>query len=168
MVNEQGGSVMIEFSRDSTLGEILEMLGEWLIESFHWWVEGAEKLATFDILNFDIGQTLITLFAIYLYFGTKDYFKGEYEKFNLEVDNVAVALKSKKETDDMIEYYRSSNALFHDETYKDLSDENLLKAIKKRFKRKRPHSFDVVSQFFYMTGFYWVAVFIYFITNYPN
>ena len=152
--------------RDVTLGDILEKLKESFIDSLYWWAEGAEKFATFDILSFDIPQTLVTIFFIYVGISTRDTVKDRWENFNREVDNVADALKSKQETDDMIQYFKRSGALFYDETYKDMSDERLLKVLKKRFKRKKPKIYLYINQFFYVTQFYWIAVFIYIMTNY--
>ena len=159
---------MREFLREATLGDILEYLKESFIDSLYWWAEGAEKLATFDILSFDIPQTLVTIFFIYVGISTRDTVKDRWENFNREVDNVADALKSKQETDDMIQYFKRSSALFYDETYKDMSDDKLLKVLKKRFKRKKPKIYLYVNQFFYMTSFYWAAGFIYIMTNYST
>jgi len=159
---------MREFFREVTLGDILEYLKEWFIDSLYWWAEGAEKLATFDILSFDIPQTLVTIFFIYVGISTRDTVTDKWEKFNCEVDNVADALKSKQETDDMIQYFKRSGAMFYDETYKDMSDDKLLKVLKKRFKRKKPKIYLYVNQFFYVTSFYWVAGFIYIMTNYST
>lgn len=159
---------MREFLREATLGDILEYLKESFIDSLYWWAEGAEKLATFDILSFDIPQTLVTIFFIYVGFATRGDIKERWENFNHEVDNVAEALKSKQETDDMIQYFKRSSALFYDESYKDMSDEKLLKVLKKRFKRKKPKISLYVNQFFGITSFYWVAGFIYIMTNYST
>jgi hypothetical protein len=157
---------MREFLREATLGDILEYLKESFVDSLYWWAEGAEKLATFDILSFDIPQTLVTIFFIYVGFATRGDIKDRWENFNHEVDNVAEALKSKQETDDMIQYFKRSGALFYDETYKDMSDEKLLKVLKKRFKRKKPKIYLYVNQFFHITTYYWIAVLIYIMTNY--
>ena len=157
---------MREFLREATLGDILENLKDSFINSLYWWAEGAEKLATFDILNLDIGQTLVTIFFIYVGFSTRDTVTDKWENFNREVDNVAEALKSKQETDDMIQYFKRSSALFYDETYKDMSNEKLLKVLKKRFKRKKPKIYLYVNQFFYVTSFYWMAGLVYIMTNY--
>ena len=154
--------------RDVTLGDILEKLKESFIDSLYWWAEGAEKLATFNILSFDIPQILVTIFFIYVGISSRDTVKDRWENFNREVDNVADALKSKQETDDMIQYFKRSSALFYDETYEDMSDDKLLKVLKKRFKRKKPKIYLYVNQFFYMTSFYWAAGFIYIMTNYST
>jgi hypothetical protein len=152
--------------KDVTLGDILEKAKESFIDSLYWWAEGAEKLATFEILSFDIPQTLVTIFFIYTGISSRDTVKDRWENFNREVDNVEDTLKSKQETDDMIQYFKTSGALFYDETYKDMSDERLLKVLKKRFKRKKPKIHLYVNQFFYITWFYWIAAFIYIMTNY--
>ena len=155
---------MRDFLKEATLGDILSIFGEQLVKTLYWWAEGAEKLVTFDILNFDIPQTLVTIFAIYVGFSIKDDAKDKWERFNNEVDNIAEALNSKEETENMIKYFRKPLSLYYDVSYKDLSDEKLLKAIKKRFKRKKPKLYLYVNQFFEVTYFYWVAFFIYAVT----
>lgn len=155
---------MIDFLKEATLGDILSIFGEQLVKTLYWWAEGAEKLVTFDILNFDIPQTLVTIFAIYLGFSIKGDAKVKWERFNNEVDNIAEALNSKEETENMIKYFRKPLSLYYDESYKDLSNDELLNVIKKRFKRKKPKIFLYVDQFFDVTYFYWIACLIYLFT----
>ena len=160
---------MREFLREATLGSILESIKDSLIDSLIWWGEGAEKLATFDILSFDIPQIFVTIFFIYVAISTRHTVKDSWENFNHEVDNVAEALKSKQETNHMIQYFKRQDKMLSDShNYESLSDEQLLKILKKRFKRKKPKVFLYVNQFVYVTSFYWVAVFIYIMVNYSN
>ena len=156
-----------EFLREATLGSILESLKESFYESLIWWGEGAEKLATFDILSFDIGQIMVTIFFMYAGFTSREA-KDKWEYFNHEVDNVSKALESEQETKDMIALYKFGYEQFSETTDKDLSDEDLLKTLKKRFKRKKPKIILYVNQFFHATIFYWIAVFIYIMTNYAT
>ena len=158
---------MREFLREATLGDILEYLKESFIDSLYWWAEGAEKLATFNILSFDIPQTLVTIFFIYVGFATRGDIKERWENFNHEVDNVAEALKTNEETQNMIEYFKRQDGLLSDEYgYKKLSDEKLLKVLKKRFGKKKSKLNLYVEQFFHITWWYWTALVIYFVTNY--
>ena len=113
-----------------------------------------------------MNEIFVTIFFIYVAISTRHTVKDSWENFNREVDNVAEALKSKQETDDMIQYFKRGSALFYDETYKDMSNEKLLKVLKKRFKRKKPKIYLYVNQFFYVTSFYWMAGLVYIMTNY--
>ena len=158
---------MREFLREATLGSILESLKESLIDSLIWWGEGAEKLATFDILSFDIPQIIVTIFFIYVVYTTRNTVKKDWEYFNREVDNVHDALKTNEETQNMIEYFKRQDGLLSDEYgYKKLSDEKLLKVLKKRFGKKKSKLNLYVEQFFHITRLYWTALVIYFVTNY--
>jgi len=152
---------MESFIKNTTLKDILVYLKDGFVDIFYFWANGAEKIATLDWLNLNIPEILVSIFLIYLSYDLAVDAGKKWKEFNAEVYNVAEALNSEVETDNMVKYFKRID---YGKEYKGMSDEKILETIQQKYKKKKGKINLYAEQAFAFTWWYWGACLVYFFT----
>jgi hypothetical protein len=143
---------------ETTLGELIDWFVVSLGESFVFWSEGALKIVTFDWLNLNIPELFITGLIIWLTNATFGQIKESWERHNQEAEEFNEAYNASPDSKtykDMVMYFKYKRK----SEFKDLPEAKMLKILKAEYRKKWKIELWF-NQFFQITGFYWIALFL--------
>ena len=143
---------------ETTLGELIDWFVVSLGESFVFWSEGAFKIVTFDWLNLNIPELFITGLIIWMTNATFGQVKESWERHNQEAEEFNEAYNASPDSKthkDMLEYFKYRRK----DEFANWSDAKILKALKAEHRKKWKIELWF-NQFFQITSFYWIALFL--------